>query len=116
VRCYEENVGEHIGNLRNILRTHWELNGNIHREPEKIEKTILPNPKLKRKKKQDTLMACLGLPIGCCMKFLFPKESVTTFGLGSKNTLPIINPKMGLGFRVWGLGFFDRIFYFGEPS
>jgi hypothetical protein len=52
------------------------------------------------------------------MKFLFPKESVTIFGLGSKNTLPIINPKLGLGFRVWGLGFrvFDRIFYFGEPS
>jgi hypothetical protein len=24
----------------------------------------------------------LGLPIGCCIKFLFPKELVTIFGLG----------------------------------
>jgi hypothetical protein len=38
-------------------------------------------PKLIRKKKQGTLSACLGLPIGC-MKFLFPKELVTIFGLG----------------------------------
>jgi hypothetical protein len=32
-------------------------------------------------KKQGTLSACLGLPIGS-MKFLFPKELVTVFGLG----------------------------------
>jgi len=87
--------------------------------PRKLKKQSSPPPNFKGKKARcDTLMACLGLPIGCCMKFLFPKESVTIFGLGSKNTLPIINPKLGLGFRVWGLGFrvFDRIFYFGEPS
>ncbi len=51
VRCYEEHVGEHIGNLRNILRTHWELNGNIHWEPWKIEKkNPPPTPNLKGKK------------------------------------------------------------------
>jgi hypothetical protein len=33
------------------------------------------------KKFKGTLSACLGLPIGC-MKFLFPKEFVTIFGLG----------------------------------
>jgi len=32
-------------------------------------------------KKQGTLSACLGLPIGY-MKFLFPKEFITIFGLG----------------------------------
>jgi hypothetical protein len=40
-----------------------------------------PTPKLKMKKKQGTLSACLGLPIGC-MKFLCIKELVTIFGLG----------------------------------
>jgi hypothetical protein len=29
VRCYGKHVEEHIGNLRYILRTHWELKGNI---------------------------------------------------------------------------------------
>jgi hypothetical protein len=37
--------------------------------------------KLKRKKKQATLSACLGLFIGC-MKFLFPEEFDTIFGKG----------------------------------
>jgi hypothetical protein len=49
----------------------------------KKKKNLPPNtspPQLTRKK-QGTLMACLGLPIGC-MKFLFPKEFVTIFGLG----------------------------------
>ncbi len=32
-------------------------------------------------KKQATLSACLGLPIGC-MKFHFPEEFVIIFGLG----------------------------------
>jgi hypothetical protein len=40
-----------------------------------------PHPKLKRKKKQGNLSAYLGLSIGC-MKFLFPKEFITIFGLG----------------------------------
>jgi hypothetical protein len=35
----------------------------------------------KMKKKQGTWIACLGLAIGC-MKFLFPKEFITIFGLG----------------------------------
>jgi hypothetical protein len=38
-------------------------------------------PKLKRKKKQGTLNACLGLPIGS-MKILLSKEFITSFGLG----------------------------------
>jgi hypothetical protein len=42
----------------------------------------IPSPQnLKRKKKQGTLNACLGLPIGS-MKFLFSKEFITIFGLG----------------------------------
>jgi hypothetical protein len=54
----------------------------IHWEPGKNEKNLpFPIPKLKRKKKKGTLNACLGLPIGC-MKFLFPKEFLTIFGLG----------------------------------
>jgi hypothetical protein len=57
------------------VRTHW--------EPGKNEKKSfslpLPHPNLKGKK--STLSACLGLPIGC-MKFLFPKEFITIFGLG----------------------------------
>jgi hypothetical protein len=69
VRCYGEHVGEHIGNLVNILGTR-----------EKWKK-ILPPPPTERERKQGTLSACLGLPIGY-MKFLFPKEFVTIFGLG----------------------------------
>jgi hypothetical protein len=38
------------------------------------------SPPLKGKK-QGTLSACSGLPIGC-MAFLFPKEFVTILGLG----------------------------------
>jgi hypothetical protein len=61
--------------LGNTLGTHW--------EPGKNEKKILPTPNLKgkKRKKQGTLSACLGLPIGC-MKFLFPKEFITVFGQG----------------------------------
>jgi len=57
VRCYGEHVGEHIGNLRNILETHWELEGNIvdtHWEQGTNEKKSLPfpppPPRLKRNK------------------------------------------------------------------
>jgi hypothetical protein len=58
--------------------THW--------EPKKSEKKILhprphPLPQNLKEKKQGTLSACLGLPIGC-MKFLFPKELVSIFGQG----------------------------------
>ncbi len=85
MRCYREHVGEHI---KNLMGTYWILIRNIvgtHWEPEKNEKkkTLLPHPtpNVKGKKKQDNLSACLGLSIGC-MKFLFPKEFVTLFGLG----------------------------------
>jgi hypothetical protein len=46
-----------------------------------MKNKILFLTKLKKEKKQRTLSACLGLPIGS-MKFLFPKELVTIFGLG----------------------------------
>jgi hypothetical protein len=82
VRCYGEHVEEHIGNL---MGTNSKFKVNIvgtHCERGKNEKQSFPlPPKLQRKKKQGTLSACLGLPIGC-MKFLFPKEFVTIFGLG----------------------------------
>jgi hypothetical protein len=45
LRCYGEHVGEHIGNL---MRTHWELKGDIvgtNEEPGKNEK--IPSPLLK---------------------------------------------------------------------
>jgi hypothetical protein len=74
----------------NSLGTHWVLKGTIvgtHLEQGKNENKSFPPPphppsppKLKEKK-QGTLSACLGPPIGC-MKFLFPKELVTIFGLG----------------------------------
>jgi len=55
VRCYGEHVGQHNGNLRNLIGTHWELKGNIvgtHWEPKKNEKKSPPGPppKLKREK------------------------------------------------------------------
>jgi len=52
VRCYEKHVGEHIGNLGNMLRTHWEPEGNIvgtHWEPRKNEKNILLPPPQRKK-------------------------------------------------------------------
>jgi hypothetical protein len=55
---------EHIGNQGKMKRNPYQ-----------------PPPKTYKEKKQGTLSACLGLPIGC-MKFLFPKELVTIFGLG----------------------------------
>jgi hypothetical protein len=82
VKYYGEYVGEHNGNLKNLMRSHWELERNIvktHWEPRKNEKKILPFPNLKRKK-EGILSACLGLLIGC-MKFLSPKEFGTIFGL-----------------------------------
>jgi len=63
----------------NLVGTHWEVG--------KKWKTFLaplphpPHPKTLKEKKQGTLSACSGLPIGC-MKFLFPKEFVTVFSLG----------------------------------
>jgi hypothetical protein len=78
-RCYGEHIGEYIENLmgtycklkRNMVGTHW--------EPEKVKNKSFPPTKLKREK--STFSACLGLLIGS-MKFLFPKEFVTIFGLG----------------------------------
>jgi hypothetical protein len=43
VRCYGEHVvAEHIGKLKNIVGTCWELNGNIVGTRKKWEKYISP--------------------------------------------------------------------------
>jgi hypothetical protein len=73
--CYGEHVGEHIGNFKNLMGIHWELKGNTLGTREKWKKNPLF---FLRAKKQGTLSACLGLPIGC-MKFLFPKEFLSPF-------------------------------------
>jgi hypothetical protein len=45
-------------------------------------KKFPPSPQKNIKgKKASQVSACLGLPVGC-MKFLFPKDLVTIFGLG----------------------------------
>ncbi len=84
VRSYYggEHVGEHIGNLRNILRIWWEPIGNLkgtYWEPKKKWTKNLPPPLPNLKGKKASHLECL--PIGC-MKFFFPKELVTIFGLG----------------------------------
>jgi hypothetical protein len=65
------------------MGTYWELKGNIVGTREFCNKSSskppLP-PLTKKEKMQGTLSACLGLHIGC-MKFLFPKEFITIFGL-----------------------------------
>jgi hypothetical protein len=86
VRRYGKNVGENIGNP---LGTWKEHSANTLGSWKKWKKNLFPppppaprpTPKHKRKKRQGTLSACLGLPIGC-MKFLFPKDFVTIFGMG----------------------------------
>ncbi len=80
-------LGEHIGNLGNILRTWWEPIENLRRgtcwEQRKNEKNPPLPPKTQNLKenKPRHLECMLSLPIGC-MKFLFPKLFVTIFGLG----------------------------------
>jgi len=52
VRCYGEHVGEHIGNLGNLMGTHCQLEGNTvrtHWEPGENERKSLPL-KFKREK------------------------------------------------------------------
>jgi hypothetical protein len=77
------NLGEHIGNLRNILWTWWELIRNLkgtYWEQRKNEK----NPPFLRNLKDEKSMhfECMwSLPIGC-MKFLLPTLFVIIFGLG----------------------------------
>ncbi len=41
VSCYGEHVGEHIGNLKNLMGIHWELKGNTLRTREKWKKKTL---------------------------------------------------------------------------
>jgi len=88
-RWKDDNICQSIWDKSEVLwRTFWEPIGNLkgtYWEPGKL-KTPSPPFKLKRNFKwwrtQGTLSACLGLPIGC-MKFLFPKEFITIFGLSS---------------------------------
>ncbi len=85
-----QHLPEHMGSRWGIWRTywgiHWELGehiGNLMGTRENCKKSLskppLP-PVMKKEKMQGTLSACLGLRIGC-MKFLFPKEFITIFGL-----------------------------------
>jgi hypothetical protein len=67
--------------LRKTLQNWGTYIGEARKNDKKISLSSPPPSKHKRKKKQGTLSACLGLPIGC-MKFLFPKDLVTIFGLG----------------------------------
>jgi hypothetical protein len=62
-----------------LMGTHWELEGN----KEKMKKILHnpPSPKLKRKINSRHFECMLSLPIDC-MKFVFPKLFVTSFGLG----------------------------------
>jgi hypothetical protein len=76
VRWYGENVGENIGNPLGTWKEHSANTLGSREKWKKIFPPRPPAPKHKRKKKQGTLSACLGLPIGC-MKFLFPKDFVT---------------------------------------
>jgi hypothetical protein len=66
---------EHVGNLWNILGTHWELEGNMlgQRKNETNPPTPHPPPppQLNRKKSRN-FEFMLSLPIGC-MKFLGSK-------------------------------------------
>jgi hypothetical protein len=99
------------GTYQNRMGTHWELKGNIvgtHWQPGKNEKKILPAPKISstplpqnlKGKKQGTTSACLGLPTGC-MKFLFPKEFITNFGLDYLISLAKITPPINYCMN-WG--------------
>jgi hypothetical protein len=82
----------------NIVGTRWQPGKN-----EKISFPPPPPPNLKGKK-QCTTSACLGLPTGC-MKFLFPKEFITIFGLDYLKSLakitPHINYCMNWGYIFW---------------
>ncbi len=89
VRCYGENVGEHIGNLGNILGTHWELKRNTLGTREKWKKSFptcppppqtSPPPKLERKKSKAPWLHAWAFP-SAAWNFS-SQESITIFGLG----------------------------------
>jgi len=70
-RCYLKHLWgthwehrEHIGNPGNILRTHWELEGNMLGTKEKGKKIPPPTQNLKRKKSRH-FECMLSLPIVC---------------------------------------------------
>jgi len=95
VRCYGEHVGEHFGNLRNILRTHWELERNIvgtHWEPGGNGKKILPPTSTLKGKKSKALWLHAWAFTLAAWNFSSPKSS-SPFWCGliprAKNILPI---------------------------
>jgi len=73
-----------LGNTLGTWGTYWELKGNIlrtHSEPKMKKKSLPPPPNLKGK--QARHLQCMLRPSHwLCMKFLFPKEFLTIFGLG----------------------------------
>ncbi len=84
--CFGNTLGEHIGNL---MRTHWELEGNILGTNEKWKKSSppkTPTPKLK-KINQGTLSACWAFPLAA-KNFYF--QNCSSPFLAWANT-PIIN-------------------------
>jgi hypothetical protein len=77
-----------IWKIRNMVGTHWELKGNtvgthiVNQGKNEKNSSPHPLPPQNFKGKNSSHLGCiLGLPIGC-MKFLFPKEFITIFGLG----------------------------------
>jgi len=77
MRCYGEHVEEHIGNLGNILRTHWELIGNLSGTTENEKNPQLP---LKRGKKKH--LECMLGPSGWLHETSYSKRICHNFWLG----------------------------------
>jgi len=95
VTCYGEHVGEHIGNLGNILGTHWEFKGNImgtHWNQGKMKKNPSP-PSKKLKRKQHKAPERMLRPSHWLHEISLPKRIHHHFRPGlipsTNNTLPI---------------------------
>ncbi len=71
MRCYREHIGEHIENLCNMLRTHW--------EPKKSKKNSTPSPALPLFAPKEIKTE----PLGCmfCSPHWLPGISMATSGL-----------------------------------
>jgi len=78
VSCYGEHVGEHIGNLKNLMEIHWELKGNTLGTKEKWKK----NPFVFLKGKKTRHLECMLGPSHWLHEISLPKRVfVTIFGL-----------------------------------
>ncbi len=82
-RWKEDNICQSIGSKSEVLwRTCWETHWELGERIENLTRNSLGTWREhigNQGKKESTLSACLGLPIGC-MKFLFPSELVTILG------------------------------------